>query len=802
MTLELEFEGRMAQLGVDRYRAKVAQARAARRQSEMPAGRYLIREAVGKMTTAIEEWLKEAEQGAGKEHYSAARLKRIGAASAAIIAVRSVVDGFGHETGIAAAAHAIGTRLEEEDRYLSIRGHEQKVWSDLKKRMKRSSRRSERKRMAVSVEGRMGKPFSAWDKKEQMRAGLLLLELIHIHTGLIEMIRVSSTGRRKRTLVVASEGALKWFEESTAAHEALSPFWMPCLEVPRDWINLHDGGYHSSLVPQRSLVKSRDKDTLLMLEEADMPEVYAAVNTLQHTAWEINPDVFQVALYLWQEGIPIAGIPTRDDPPMPPKVDSSASKDEQYEQRKERAIWFARRATERSRRILLAKTMFIAELLEGEEFYFPYQADFRGRLYPVPFFLQPQGPSLARGLLRFRKGKPIDSVEAESWLAMHGANTWGHGVDKLPMSERVQWVLEHKAEIQAVYTDPLDAQWWADADKPWEFLAFCLEWGAYLETGPGFVSRIPVAMDGSNNGLQIFSLLMRDPVGAACTNCAPGEQPQDVYQDVADEVTNRLKAAAAEGEQRAIEWLTFLGAEGLPRAATKRQVMTLPYGSTLHACIHYTRDWYEQTLKDRGQKRPMERGYKPSVYLAKIIWDAIGAKVGAARECMNWLRACSDLITAEGKPVKWTSPTGFPVKQSYVNYTIREIKTAIGESVRWTRYRDDGSRVLPGKQANGISPNYVHSLDAAVLVKSINLAKALGVHEFAMVHDSYGVPAADAATMAGVLRQVYADTFSGNLLADLRDQLVAQHPDIAFPAPPAQGTFDVQQVKDSLYFFA
>ena len=93
---------------------------------------------------------------------------------------------------------------------------------------------------------------------------------------------------------------------------------------------------------------------------------------------------------------------------------------------------------------------------------------------------------------------------------------------------------------------PIANRQWEDADNPFQFLAFCDEWKRYNETGDGFISHIPVNVDGSCNGLQIYSLLLKDKVAGKLVNCLPSEIPQDIYQLVANEVIKTLKVKASE----------------------------------------------------------------------------------------------------------------------------------------------------------------------------------------------------------------------------------------------------------------
>jgi DNA-directed RNA polymerase len=59
------------------------------------------------------------------------------------------------------------------------------------------------------------------------------------------------------------------------------------------------------------------------------------------------------------------------------------------------------------------------------------------------------------------------------------------------------------------------------------------------------VSGLPVAQDGSCNGLQHFSALLRDEIGGKAVNLIPGDVPEDVYQRIADKVLSKLEERCA-----------------------------------------------------------------------------------------------------------------------------------------------------------------------------------------------------------------------------------------------------------------
>src|SRR5262249_36562099 len=103
--------------------------------------------------------------------------------------------------------------------------------------------------------------------------------------------------------------------------------------------------------------------------------------------------------------------------------------------------------------------------------------------------------------------------------------------------------------------------------------------------GPqNFVSTLPVAIDGSCNGLQHLSAVMRDEVGGHLVNLVgypedvDAPDPQDVYgaiakkiKDMMEEEQDPIKKAYADA------WLKW--PSGVSRKAAKQIVMVVPYAA-------------------------------------------------------------------------------------------------------------------------------------------------------------------------------------------------------------------------------
>jgi DNA-directed RNA polymerase len=476
----------------------------------------------------------------------------------------------------------------------------------------------------------------------------------------------------------------------------------------------------------------------------------------------------------------------------------------------------------KAKRMQINKVLWIAEKYAAEEaIYFPMQYDFRGRIYCLPMYLSPQGADVSKGLLTFASGKAITDERAAGWLMIHGANTYGF--DKVSLEERIEWTVSRTDDILAVAADPLANTWWSDADKPWQFLAFCFEYAAFQAHGYGYVSRLPIALDGSCNGLQHFSAMLRDPIGGKAVNLLPSEKPNDIYQTVCDQMVEKLKhlieteataTVTEKGVERVIDqaalarqWMTLK----LGRALTKRPVMVLPYGGTIFSCREYVEEWLEDNYgagEDGGEPtHPWGDDTKDAISLmSKLVWDSIGEVVVAARQAMDWLQRAARVAAAEGLPVTWATPDGFHVLQAYPEVDSKRVKTQMGDSIIKLTLTEELPTIDRRRQANGISPNYVHSMDASALRLYVTTAKENGIGGFALIHDSYGTLAADTDLSVACLREAFVAMYQEeNHLEALKDQLLAmlpeeRHDDI--PNVPPMGTLDLEQVRQADYFFA
>lgn len=573
-----------------------------------------------------------------------------------------------------------------------------------------------------------------------------------------------------------------------------------------------------------NLIKSASRAFLEEINnrKSQMPLVYECINLVQSTPYRVNKKVLEVSKSIWDKGLTIGKIPSKFNLPIPPKpFDIATNKEARINWSRQKKAICDYNATLDSKRLLFAKIFSIAtDYLLYEKIYFPCQYDWRWRLYQVPQFFNVQANDLARGLLLFANGKEIGSEQALARLAIHGANTYG--LDKEPFEKRIDWVEINKDKILSTAREPHNNyEFWGEASEPFQFLAFCFEWEAFVNNGEtnDFITHLPCYSDCSNSGLQIFSGLLADENGGKATNLIPQEKPADVYLEVANE-TLRLINLEPDSLLKTM-WLQY----GINRYTTKKVTMCVVYGLSQFSCRQYIQEHLDEN-EDDGIPNPFSTDknkidnvpttFKATAYLSKIVWKALDNVIVSAKEAMLWLQQVSKLVADNNLPMTWTTPIGAIVQMKCPVMETKRINTNMGEKIwrpklkkfvndiRKTTIQIETNKINKKKVANSISPCFIHSIDSAILAKAVSIAHKEGVNDFACVHDSFGVLAPDVVKINYAVRKAFVDIFNNkNLLEDFLNEIKPQikkemHHKI--PPIPKKRNLNIGDVMDSHYF--
>lgn len=798
---QLDLEGTMDERGSARYDQRVTKDRERGRASSTKGGAAVIRHIAGPLAELVEEETARLSQGSvRRKPPHLVTLQLLPPRDMAALTLFVLLDHLMYGTNKRSQAHVafvVGNHVVHEATARLFRKNERGVFERVLGRLaERSSSTTLRAKEIARAAAAMSVDTS-WhpDRSDKVRLGMVLLSLAE-SCGLVCGV-VTGAGKSTRKTYALATSVLETITRVDGFAASRSVLFLPTIMPPRPWENETEGGYWTSFKATSMILRHRPQEGEEVQEE-DMPLVFKAMNYLQAVPFRVNRKVLDTLAAIERAGWAVPFLPSTQlekVPPRPWDIDTNGEA---------RKAWRinAREVHERntvatSKVIASRNTVSIAEsFVDRPSIYFPKVLDFRGRIYDLPISLKPQGDDLSKGLLEFADAKPLGEG-GRRWLAIHGANVFGN--DKISLDARVAWVEENSEAICAAAEEPLVERMWLAADKPLQFLAFCFEWSGACADGAAFASRLPVAMDGSCNGLQHLSAALRDPIGGEAVNLLPSDKPEDIYTRVLDKAVEVLKRQAALGEPRARAWLPLM-----KRSVVKRPVMTLCYGATLSG---FADQIMEDTLRPlvRDRECPFSEPYISARYLATILWEATGEVLVAAREAMDWLKDSSRVWSDRGEPISWTTPSGFRVVQDYRKEPTKAVNLHVmGKKINFKLATERGREIDKRKMAASIAPNWVHAMDASHLVLTVNkVLEELGPDTYlSMVHDSYATHACDADGLARATREAFVEMYEDRCwLADLGAAMGAE-PDEELPTVPAHGDLDLGPTTKSLYFFA
>ena len=675
------------------------------------------------------------------------------------------------------------------------------------------SSKVQHKRFVTNLERRLKESLELedhWDRKKVcLSLGAVLIDCFLVtHPEVIELRQTGSRGKAESQVVYWTDEFLEDVESLHALAATASPVKKPMRVPPRDWgINEEtgqlEGGYY---MVHHSIYRTEWHPHKLTPSK----DAIAALNTIQRTAWDINEEVYG---FLLRNPQLAPQIPLQKPQRLPKEMWETLSEKDQATARQQFQDESARFVSQNSKAITFRRQMLHAQELRGQPFWQPHSFDFRGRLYPSNQMLTNQGDDISKALIRFYNGTQLGDNGLDA-LKIHAANCFGK--DKLSLAERMRFVDTLEDRIVNFDDDKVALALCAQADEPASFYAAAMEIRRALQSPDHtkFVSHLPIAVDGTCNGLQILSLLGKDQVGAEKTNCTSAPTRKDLYIEVARSVqliiTSILSDNTSSTELKAVAstWNSLMCNENKARKVVKRAVMTTAYGVTregireqLVADRHCDSLAIPQTSEFEGLT-PIQARHKLAGYMRDWIVQARVAVVVEAVKIMDYFREVATVLAKEQRSLTWKTPDGCLVEQKYVVLKDTPVRTFDN----WMRrLRRPTNKIQPSKMAGAAAPNIVHSLDATMCRMVANRLAQEGITEMAFVHDSYAVHARHLKRLNDIIREVGVELFNGDWISEHFHPLqVAVLPDEApLSDPPKQGDLDVAyELRNATYFFS
>ena len=702
------------------------------------------------------------------------------------------------DSKLSKTAFTIADRVKLEHEFDEIRLHNRQSGKEAKGFARNFSvMLNDRSKVRKLYKRICSQPLS-WTYNQRLGLGCRLIQQAVMSTGLWGIDR-KRDGKKTTTWITMSDEIIELVLGSHSDLEILRPVCQPMLCPPNDWQQNEKsftGGYR--LIKQ-TLVRDKFGEHPVDYTKADMSSVLEAVNRIQSVEWRVDSRIYGLALKVsrsmeYEDVIPFIGTA-----PKLPKFPTEGTKEQKRIWHQEKSQILASFKARASIRMVCMKALKAAEMFTGRSIWFPHNLDWRGRIYPLTSYLSPQGSDLQKALLVYARRKRLGKsglTHLKIWAASCA------GQDKISIPDRIKWLTDN---YKYSTFDPNTDRRWVSYDNPMLFVQAMLELKeAYASGNPeDFKSCVSVCIDGSQNGLQHLSALGRDAEGGAAVNLVDADVPADLYADVSDLVYAAVCADAEVATSTGIVkdemgqpvpslvWHPLLEVRKKRRSTVKRSVLAYPYGVTKAGM----RDGL--IIDGFTDGIPGSR-HRNAWYLAEKIDLAVRDVVISAGRLMDWFRKTADDMAKIGKPIAWTAPSGFPVSMHYFVRESKEVRTCLARiSVQVPTNEND---VSAAAQVRGIVANFIHSLDASHLIRTVLTASEDGITDFQFVHDSFGCHACDIERLGAITRKTFVSMHEhdilGSFIASVRQS--GYQPDDL----PAAGTLDLSEVLRSKFFFS
>jgi DNA-directed RNA polymerase len=483
---------------------------------------------------------------------------------------------------------------------------------------------------------------------------------------------------------------------------------------------------------------------------------------------------------------------------------------------------------------------------DADTLWFTWFIDYRGRFYPRAGLLSPQGNKVSKALLQFKRGSRLLSQQQVNIYKMEIVKMFGF--DKLPMDERLNKFKElepviietGKALLDGIH--PPHHKVWGGNKESMQCLAYCVEWYKIHKSPLGALVHLPVTIDGTCNGLQHISAVLRDTELGKAVNLLPDTGIQDIYTEAvivgkrhliqldaykyakdmlikkeakrlsgkanrptkqhfkeAEEIVTEeeIKDTALQVEDIKRFWLS----QNLTRKITKSAVMTIPYGSVAQT----QRESILQSIGGFDIPKD-ETGGQIVLYKAVLIdcfAKGVSEVTASANSLQVYLKSYISEMVKMGDEVNlynlFKTPFGLPVF-SPKKGSGKRTSLKLGVTFPYKTHSifmdalDNKFTANIEKLKYKCSPNVIHSYDACHMIMTLEKFEfRVGEQNVWMVHDSYGCSPQYMEVLMEETR---------NMFIELHEQyplnMCLQYP---YKMLQFSGELDLQEVKKSKYFF-
>ena len=280
LQMQRNLEINMMVKGVQRQRKAITKAKSRKKDKDNKPrettesvtiyGQQLVQEGLLPMTTAINKYYISAVNGEARklatevilltkclpiqelEKDSPERWDAI-----AFITLKSVLDSITVGSTQNKAVFKIANAIEDEARLAYFKDTDKKTYQRTKEWLNQNKKRnySHNRRVFRHAMNRHNLEWQGFTNEEKVKLGKLLLELLIIHTGLVEFSNKVIKNKVYKYIKVTPK-TLSWIDKKKISSEVLKPCKLPMIVEPQDWTTPYNGGYYIKQLRPPELMKA------------------------------------------------------------------------------------------------------------------------------------------------------------------------------------------------------------------------------------------------------------------------------------------------------------------------------------------------------------------------------------------------------------------------------------------------------------------------------------------------------------------------------------------------------------------
>lgn len=210
--------------------------------------------------------------------------------------------------------------------------------------------------------------------------------------------------------------------------------------------------------------------------------------------------------------------------------------------------------------------------------------------------------------------------------------------------------------------------------------------------------------------------------------------------------------------------------------------------------------------KKHGISHLLGLEHKWGAYMGRAVYEDCKISLKRPMRLLQVFEEAGQKAEKEGRFLSWNVPvTNFPVVQHYVEGTVKKVYVPYGpptgqknssgydlNTLQLSICFIEEPKPSKRKQAQGASPNAIHSLDAAHLMITAERAQ----FPVTTIHDSFGCLLGDMDKLFVLIRETFVELYASDPLQDLMQQIEGDISQIEI------GELDISSILESEYAFA